>query len=61
MKRTEYPDPQFERKNWICLNGMWEFEIDNNKTGFERGLLHKPLSQRIEVPFCPESVLSGIG
>lgn len=61
MNRAEYPDPQFERKNWECLNGAWEFEIDNAKNGFERGLLHNPLAGVIQVPFCPESVLSGIG
>jgi beta-galactosidase/beta-glucuronidase len=43
------------------LNGVWEFEIDNGDSGFERGLLGKKLAQEIKVPFCPESELSGIG
>lgn len=59
-KRTEYPNPQFERKNYVCLNGEWSFETDKQKTGFTRGLLERELSGKIEVPFCPESELSGV-
>jgi succinyl-diaminopimelate desuccinylase len=29
IPRPEYPNPQFERKNWVNLNGEWEFEIDH--------------------------------
>jgi len=60
--RTEYPNPQFEREDWICLNGEWEFEIDNSKSGMERKLYNSDsLETIINVPFCPESELSGIG
>ena len=59
--RPEYPNPQFERVNWINLNGEWDFEIDNSKSGVERGILDRPLASKIIVPFCPESKLSGIG
>lgn len=41
MAREEYPDPQFERKNYRSLNGIWQFEIDNEKSGMQRGLLQK--------------------
>jgi beta-galactosidase/beta-glucuronidase len=61
MDRSEYPRPQFVRKDWLCLNGEWEFEIDAADTGLERGLRDRPLRDRIRVPFCPESALSGIG
>ena len=61
MPRGEYPRPQFQRDDWQCLNGEWEFEIDRADTGLERGLLKQPLQDRIRVPFCPESSLSGIG
>ncbi|HEX5688398.1 MAG TPA: hypothetical protein VFX76_00250, partial [Roseiflexaceae bacterium] len=53
--------PQFVRPDWLCLNGEWEFEIDPGDSGLERGLLTRTLAQRISVPFCPESELSGIG
>ncbi len=60
--RPEYPRPQFVRKEWINLNGTWGFEMDPAMTGRERGLLEKKVfSQNICVPFCPESILSGIG
>lgn len=59
--RPEYPNPQFERTNWTNLNGEWDFEIDNSKSGYERGILDRPLASKIIVPFCPESTLSGIG
>ena len=61
--RTEHPNPQFERENWRCLNGKWDFEYDHGKSGEARGM-HKPdaeYSMKINVPFCPESSLSGIG
>ena len=55
MKRPEHPNPQFKRENFINLNGKWEFEMDEI-TDF-----NAKLSGEIEVPFCPESKLSGIG
>lgn len=61
IPRPEYPRPQFQRSAWLCLNGEWEFEFDPGDSGLERGILQRSLSQRIQVPFCPESVLSGIG
>lgn len=60
MKRLEYPNPQFERKDFEILNGQWAFEIDNDFSGFKRDLFNKKLSDVIEVPFSPESELSGI-
>ena len=56
MYRLEHPNPQFERESFKNLNGQWEFEI-----GKRKDLIGKPLSGKIEVPFCPESILSGIG
>jgi beta-galactosidase/beta-glucuronidase len=61
IPRPEYPRPQFARKDWLCLNGEWSFEIDHGDTGLSRGLLKNDLKEKITVPFCPESTLSGIG
>ena len=63
IPRPEHPKPQFERKNWLNLNGTWDFEIDNGRSGAARGLklADAKLSGKILVPFCPESELSGIG
>ncbi len=63
--RKEYPRPQMVRDNWMNLNGSWGFLFDFGKSGIERELFktenfkaNEPLS--INVPFCPESRLSGI-
>ena len=60
--RTEHPKPQFMREKWLNLNGVWQFEIDNSNSGEERKLFesNKEFSLKINVPFCPESKLSGI-
>lgn len=58
--RAEYPRPQFVREQWMCLNGVWEFEVDQADSGAGRDLLRRGLNQRILVPFAPESELSGI-
>lgn len=60
--RTEHPKPQFMRENWLNLNGEWQFEIDNSNSGEERKLFNESqdFSLKINVPFCPESKLSGV-
>lgn len=60
--RTEYPRPQLKRDSYICLNGKWDFTIDTGVSLKERGLFEESnYDRKIEVPFCPESDLSGIG
>lgn len=62
IPRAEHPRPQFERENWVNLNGEWNFAFDFSVSGKERQwYLHPEFSQKIQVPFCPESKLSGIG
>ena len=45
---TVYPRPQMKRDSYINLNGEWEFSVNDADT------------QPIQVPFCPESLLSGV-
>ena len=60
--RKEYPRPQFVREDWICLNGEWDFEIDNAENGESLKFFERPaLNGKITVPYCPESCLSGVG
>jgi hypothetical protein len=47
-QRPEHPRPDFERPQWITLNGQWDFGFDNK------------FGRQITVPFCWESELSGI-
>lgn len=62
IPRPEHPNPQFEREDWINLNGEWQFEYDFGISGRDRKFYErKSLDSKIIVPFCPESVLSGIG
>ena len=63
IPRPEHPKPQFERAGWVNLNGEWAFEIDNGRSGQARKLYEDgaALTDRILVPFCPESSLSGVG
>jgi beta-galactosidase/beta-glucuronidase len=51
----EYPRPQFVRKEWINLNGLWDFAIAP-KDAPQPG----SFSSQILVPFPVESALSGV-
>ncbi len=52
---TAYPRPRLRRESWLCLNGEWEFAVTADDT------LPTRYPRRIRVPFCPESLLSGVG
>ena len=61
IPRPEHPEPQWERKNWVNLNGEWQFELDHGASGQDRGLIEATtLKDKITVPFCVESKLSGV-
>ena len=61
IPRCEHPDPQFERANWLNLNGEWDFEFDFGNSKKDAGIIDKKdWEKKIIVPFCPESKLSGI-
>jgi len=62
IPRPEFPQPQFEREQWMNLNGRWEFEFDDQNAGLDANWASaaKPFSRSIIVPFCFESSLSGI-
>ena len=51
-----YPRPQLKRDNWINLNGYWDLRVADTPGLPEDG----GDARRIRVPFCPESLLSGI-
>ncbi len=62
IPRPEYPRPQFERTQWVNLNGDWTYSFDFSGSGMERELYKSTgFDQKIVVPFCPESELSGVG
>ena len=51
----EYPRPQMVRKNWINLNGTWDFAMTDSASEVPVHFV-----ERILVPFCVESTLSGV-
>lgn len=59
IPRPEHPMPQMVRDQWLNLNGEWEFAEtdDDGDTHFLGG---GPYPDRIVVPFCRESKLSGL-
>ena len=60
--RKEHPRPIFYRKDWLNLNGKWSCEFSKDIKGFSKSKLNKKqFSKKINIPFCPESKLSGIG
>ena len=60
IPRPEYPNPQAVRAEWMNLNGEWEFAETDSATD-EGYLGEKPYPDKIIVPFCRESKLSGLG
>ncbi|HJT64835.1 MAG TPA: glycoside hydrolase family 2 TIM barrel-domain containing protein [Pyrinomonadaceae bacterium] len=61
IPRPEYPRPQFVRKQWLNLNGEWEFAFDDANQGLQLGWYDgRNLPGRITVPFAYQTPLSGI-
>ena len=60
--REEYPRPHFVRKEWLNLNGIWQFAFDDNNIGLKEKWFQKvhAFEQSIRVPFAYQSKLSGI-
>ncbi len=58
----EHPRPDFQRVDWINLNGPWSFAFDKEKTGEKSNWSTGQVlfSQRIQVPFPWGSPLSGV-
>jgi len=49
-----YPRPQMRRDSYVNLNGTWDF------TAYTGPQLPANYDRQIRVPFCPESILSGL-
>ncbi len=57
-----HPSPQRRRAGWLDLTGPWGFAYDDGDTGLRSGWFEsaEPFQQVIQVPFPPESQMSGI-
>jgi beta-galactosidase/beta-glucuronidase len=62
IPRPEYPQPQFQRSDWLNLNGRWQFEFDDGNAGLAEDWAgrERRFAREITVPYCFESRLSGI-
>ena len=49
----EYPRPQLRRDSYLCLNGLWDYTVEDGDEYSRRR------SGKVLVPFSPESLLSG--
>lgn len=60
--RSEYPRPQFVRKDWQNLNGEWAFAFDDKDMGKRDQWFIKTevFDKKIQVPFVYQTKLSGI-
>jgi len=48
-----YPRPQLKRNSYVNLNGIWDFAVSQKEA-------IPTFTKQIHVPFCPESLLSGL-
>ncbi|HVM31005.1 MAG TPA: glycoside hydrolase family 2 TIM barrel-domain containing protein [Candidatus Limnocylindrales bacterium] len=57
-----HPSPQLRRQDWLDLSGRWGFAHDDGDIGLMQGWNDRadPFDRVIEVPYPPESRLSGI-
>ena len=58
----EHPRPDFERADWVCLNGSWQFRFDAQNAGEAQGWAagKAEFADTITVPFPWGSKLSGL-
>lgn len=62
IPRPEHPRPDFQRDSWLNLNGEWQFAFDEDEISLGQ-VWYEPgyaLPQKITVPFCHQSKLSGL-
>lgn len=58
---VNYPRPTLVRKEWMTLDGEWQFAFDDGNRGLGEKWHLQELPLRINVPFCYQSKKSGIG
>ena len=60
---SEYPRPQLQRNDWLCLNGKWDYQGGKNAPNTlnpQTPVSFNDKPDKILVPYCPESGISGV-
>jgi len=62
-EKWRYPNPQFIRKKWLDLNGIWEFCFDDEDIGLSNEKFKEKsfFNQKINVPYSYHVKKSGLG
>ena len=61
LPRPEYPRPILTRPNWLNLNGIWDFSIDEENRGLQEDWPSRTVwTDQIIVPFAPGTRASGV-
>lgn len=61
LPRSEYPRPILTRPNWLNLNGIWDFEVDEENRGYQEDWPTRTAwDNQIIVPFAPGTSASSV-
>ena len=61
LPRSEYPRPILTRPNWLNLNGIWDFEVDEENRGYQEDWPTRTTwDNQIIVPFAPGTSASSV-
>lgn len=61
LPRSEYPRPILTRPSWLNLNGIWDFDVDEENRGQQEDWPSRTVwSNQIIVPFAPGTSASSV-
>jgi beta-galactosidase/beta-glucuronidase len=61
LPRPEYPRPILVRPDWLNLNGLWGFSVDQQGNGYKQNWpTRTDWPDQIRVPFAPGTSASGV-
>ncbi len=62
IPREHHPRPNYYRRQWLNLNGQWDFAFDDNNVGLAEKWFsdEEDFPQKITVPYAFQTKLSGI-
>lgn len=63
LEKLNFPKPQMVRRDWVDLNGEWDFCFDDDNIGHKDAAFTRPgfFDRKIIVPYAYQTKNSGIG